>query len=588
MTSDTFILKAFAIGGFRSFGDKIQRFSSLSKVNIFIGKNNCGKSNILRFLHEAYSKVAKGPVNLDELDRHIPVGPKFIVGVSIFKKNLEKYEFDSDSNSDITHKIQKLDLRLREFVYRVFSEKAKLDDGNAVWFDFHADRRLIDQNWELAFNILSDSEILMLWSTLTSRTGGSRAQHWYPESLRELTPAFKPFNVEMVPAIRQVGRKGSVSEDFSGEGIIERLAQFQNPDVYKRKDQEKFKNINAFLQNVTDNKTAIIEIPHDRNTILVTIDGKTLPLESLGTGIHEVIILAAAATVLENTVICMEEPELHLNAILQKKLIRYLLYFTNNQYFISTHSAAFIDSPGAEIYHIRMKDGQSISEHASSNRQRSAICEDLGYHPSDLLQANCVVWVEGPSDRIYLNYWISLFCPTYIEGIHYSIMFYGGRLASHISGDDIEELLEDFISLRRLNRRAVILIDSDKEKERTRINQTKKRLCNEFDKGPGFSWVTKGREIENYLNPSAIKEAISKTMPSAQSISAFGAYENTLSVKTKNGRTSQASKVKVAKYIAQNFEPDFNKLDLRKQVQKLVEFIQKSNPGIHADGAERC
>lgn len=112
-------------------------------------------------------------------------------------------------------------------------------------------------------------------------------------------------------------------------------------------------------------------------------------------------------------------------------------------------------------------------------------------------------------------------------------------------------------------------------------------MCNEFDKGPGFAWVTKGREIENYLNPSAIKKAISKTMPLAQSISAFGTYENTLSVRTKNGKTSQASKVKVAKYIVENFEPDFTKLDLKKQVQKLVEFIQNSNPGIHADGAIR-
>ena len=47
-----------------------------------------------------------------------------------------------------------------------------------------------------------------------------------------------------------------------------------------------------------------------------------------------------------------------------------------------------------------------------------------------ILQANCVVWVEGPSDRIYLKHWIEAVTSELIEGLHYSIMFYGGRLLS--------------------------------------------------------------------------------------------------------------------------------------------------------------
>jgi hypothetical protein len=48
---------------------------------------------------------------------------------------------------------------------------------------------------------------------------------------------------------------------------------------------------------------------------------------------------------------------------------------------------------------------------------------------SDILLSTCIVLVEGPSDRLYLNYWIKGIAPDLEEGTHYSIMFYGGRLS---------------------------------------------------------------------------------------------------------------------------------------------------------------
>ena len=60
-------------------------------------------------------------------------------------------------------------------------------------------------------------------------------------------------------------------------------------------------------------------------------------------------------------------------------------------------------------------------------------------------------------------------------------MFYGGRLLSHLSAVDPE--VEDYISLRRLNRNLVILMDSDRGKNGARINETKRRVRGEFDQG---------------------------------------------------------------------------------------------------------
>ena len=573
------ILSSLSMSGYRSFGVKRQRFSVFSQINILIGQNNCGKSNVLRFIHDwlAYAGGRHGLPVRDEHEKHLLANAPLSYGFRVScgqdgEVDLSALGREYLINADI-HKYEALKV--------IFEEKMRQeDDLEGPWFNFDEGRNFQTEEWKAAIEKVGDAELRGIWQTLTRQTGGSRDANWIPETLRKLAAPPTAFNCYLIPAIRQMGIQGSSSSSFNGEGIIERLAKLQNPPALAQLDKDRFKRIGNFLRTVTDNASAEIEIPFDRNTILVHMDGKTLPLESLGSGIHEVIILAAAATILENCVICMEEPEIHLNPILQKKLVRYLQEATSNQYFISSHSAALMDTPDAEVYHITLSDGSSCVERVTSDRHRSMVCEDLGYHPSDLLQTNCVIWVEGPSDRIYLNWWLNAMVPNLLEGIHYSIMFYGGRLAAHVSGEDLQPLVNDFISLRRLNRRGVIVIDSDKSKKGLKINATKTRLRDEFDQGPGHAWVTEGREIENYLDASLLIKIMNTVHPSATIATGLEKYDNALSIKNKSGEKTQASKVKVANAIVESGAPNMNCYDLAKQVNKLVAFIAASNPGV--------
>jgi len=527
----TLPIKNLAIGGYRSFGKDIQYFENFEKVNLFIGRNNSGKSNILRFISEILSSVQEEKRDIkDPLAYHLPDRSNIVIGCGENIKDLKNrllYEVSKPGAFDPN-------IRLRvEIVLQKVLNMMNIIDGHDVL-----------------------PELINIFQSKKTRIE----------------------NIITIPAVRQIGKKGSSSDGFEGFGIIEKLARLQNPDVHSQIDKQRFNEITHFVRSVIDNPDAVIEIPHERDTILVHMDGKTLPIESLGTGIHEVIILASAATVLNDYVICVEEPEIHLNPILQKKLLKYLIEHTSNQYFISTHSAAFMDVKGVEIYHVRPENAASVVERVTSDNHRSAICEDLGYHPSDLLQANCVIWVEGPSDRIYLNYWIQHKKPEYIEGIHYSVMFYGGRLASHLTNDDLSEKVDDFISLRRLNRRGVILIDSDKSRKGARINTTKQRLRKEFDLGPGHAWITDGREIENYIPQDQLREAISSVSKNSTILSGFDKYDNCLAIKSKNGREGQASKVEVARYVIKHFDPNFEIHDLKTQLNKILTFIETSNP----------
>lgn len=44
------MLDGLRISGYRSFGEDSAEIPDLQRVNVFIGKNNCGKSNVLRFV----------------------------------------------------------------------------------------------------------------------------------------------------------------------------------------------------------------------------------------------------------------------------------------------------------------------------------------------------------------------------------------------------------------------------------------------------------------------------------------------------------------------------------------------------------
>lgn len=66
----------------------------------------------------------------------------------------------------------------------------------------------------------------------------------------------------------------------------------------------------------------------------------------------------------------------------------------------------------------------------------------------------------------------------------------------------------DFIALRALNRNVVLVMDSDKTAIDDEINSTKKRLMVEFEKNGGISWITAGREIENYIPHNELQAAV--------------------------------------------------------------------------------
>jgi hypothetical protein len=561
-------LHGLSLANYRSFGPTIQRIYPFTTINLFAGLNNSGKSNILRFLHEhLLSSAGRGQVKLDEnLDFHRASNTdQIIVGISRPSDDPQYKRF----RFPYIHTQQNFDALL--------ASKCLTHDTGYVWSDQriqHKDNdrtsllRVDDVRRELG---IGDSEWREIWQSVQPGLSGGSRDGWIGSILQVLSPfnGLELPKVSLVPAIRRIGEPNAKHEGLGGVGIIDCLAQLQDPDHHEEHKSGTFERICQFVRNVTGSDTATIKVPYNRERILVGMDGKTLPLDSLGTGIHEVVILAVAASLLRNSIVCIEEPEIHLHPALERKLLQYLKDKTTNQYFITTHSPHILDMPDCSVFHVRLEGGMTAVRFVGQSRERWEVCRDLGCRPSDLVQANCVIWVEGPSDRVYLNHWINAVAPELIEGVHYTLMFYGGKLLAHLSADDPE--VTQFISLCSLNRNMAIVIDSDFKSSKSVLNDTKARIIKEF--GDRLTWVTAGREVENYVDHATLKASVEKLYEGRGDKVGIARFDKALPYIEKR---CIADKVRVAHEVA-NRAVVLDVLDLREKIEALVKFIRAAS-----------
>jgi predicted ATPase len=590
-------LNGLKIQFYRGIGGNEQSMTNFSKFNFFIGANNSGKSTVLSFIADHLSDYGSHNYKakqLDGLDQHhgsktgqlraatvIPTRSLFdcvkesISRIGSTKEDHPQYSLFLDQILNICDYYSEDDNVLVDLPIPLNSQS--LGRRN-----FNFGRKVIPG--ELS-KLMEPYKWRDLWTFLRNRNGGGLNDHWIPEVVDFIRDniSIKLPAVGIVPAIRQIGPKNEEYSDFSGRGLIDKLAAIQNPDFRNRDDKYIFDSINSFINFVTGSRDAKIQIPHDRKHILVEIGQKQLPLNSLGTGIQEVIMIAAFCITSNDMIICIEEPELHLHPILQRKLIR-KLEETSNQYFIATHSAAFIDTPAAAIFHVENGGDEVLITEATRRAYKNKIVSDLGYKASDILQSNAIIWVEGPSDRVYLKKWLKEKAEELVEGIHFSIMFYGGRLLSHLSGDN--EDIGEFINLIAMNRNSAIVIDSDRGGAGEDVNATKKRVTGEIKKSGGLAWITDGREIENYVDYNKLQSAVRRIhAKSYESAFLGGKYKHSLYYKRKPDSLSEkpkqsiekfADKIKIARLVCED-PTDFRILDLNQRVSELVEFVRKAN-----------
>lgn len=300
---------------------------------------------------------------------------------------------------------------------------------------------------------------------------------------------------------------------FTGLSIYQDLQEHLLGTYDKRMLVKEFED---FLSESFFDKESVSLIPHiESDVVHIRIGDIEHPIYDLGDGVQALIVLTFPLFLRKNQewAIFIEEPEAHLHPKWQRFFLDTIFkYFPKHQFFFTTHSNVFLSDKRISAYRVYKDDIKQKTAIQYLDYQHNEVLDDLGYKSSDLLNANYILWVEGISDKIYLKQCLSVFAPELEEGIHYSIMFFGGctNLLQHVEID--AEASADKIGILALNPRCGFILDSDLSKGEELQNAADEKAKYAFREicrqKKLFCWVTESvREWENYIPLDIWKEA---------------------------------------------------------------------------------
>lgn len=391
----------------------------------------------------------------------------------------------------------------------------------------------------------------------------------------------------------------SMKVDGYGNGITSVINNYLNKAKYNENKirEELLEKLNEIMGNdaqFSEITTQQVEYSKDdiRWEIFLREEAKgRIALSKSGSGLKTILMVLVYTILipdieqnnLTDYIFLFEELENNLHPSLERRLLKYIEEISEKgaTIFLTTHSNTVLDSfqnsDNVQMYHVKKEDNLIQVITLDNILGKKGCLDDLGIKASDILQSNGIIWVEGPSDRIYINKWVELWSNNkYKEGMNYQCVFYGGRLLSNTTFD--EENITNLINLMNVNKNSIILIDSDKTSKAKHINATKKRIQEEFEKNGQLCWITKGKEIENYVPKQIISSFYTNTVN--EEFEQYDTIDKFLNkYKEDEGEKFKKSKIKYAQeYIEKmTMENMINSFDIDDKMKKVIKEIKKWN-----------
>lgn len=553
---------------YKSFNSTENRIP-LSKINILIGRNNTGKSSIVDIIE--YITDVKKFVDDGRLIGDLKVCCPIQQGI------IDKVFSSGSSGGDIkgNHNVYGTTFVGKE---AVISLRAK----NTSSFESSLN---VNEN----FDNPRELRAAKFWEYYGRSVGNPLSKYTVIRITAER---------DLVPEIDN----SELACTCNGSGATNIIHKVINHNKYDSKLVEHFllKALNTIMMPDSKYRDIVVQQSDGSQGITWEIyleedNGQRVALSKCGSGLKTVLLVLVNLILIpeiqklsvRNIIFAFEELENNLHPALQKRLFEYIstwIVKNDSHVIFTTHSHIainlFHEIENVNIMHVTKDLASSRLNNVFNTQHKYDVLNDLNIKASDILQSNGIIWVEGPSDRIYINKWLELMSESKVkENVHYQIMFYGGRLLSHLSFevDENDPEISQFIDMLKLNRNVAVVIDSDKRKPRQHINKTKKRIQEEFEKIGAFCWITEGKEIENYLAPNVIKSVFESDKDIH--FEKFTLIDNYLDqLKAGNGKKYIKDKVGYSKKLVEFIdEASLNQLDLYSSLKQLVNLIKKWN-----------
>ncbi|MGA7522293.1 MAG: AAA family ATPase [Acidobacteriaceae bacterium] len=210
-----------------------------------------------------------------------------------------------------------------------------------------------------------------------------------------------------------------------------------------------------------------------------------------GSGIRGCLRLVFDLTEQKPQIALIEEPELHLHPTLARVVAGFLIDRSEGaQNFLTSHSAEFIDAGAADstLFLVERADGHTVAKRTSLPEGTESIVTSLGLRPSSVLMYDRLMLVEGPSDEEVLRH-LAKTLGLDLGGHGVGFIHLRGGKNFHFVSQDVLGYLE------RSHAHTWCVVDSD-EMSRQEIDK-----C--YAKFEGLAHanlsILRKREIENYL-----------------------------------------------------------------------------------------
>lgn len=265
---------------------------------------------------------------------------------------------------------------------------------------------------------------------------------------------------------------------FTGLSLYEDIKKML---LWTHEKRENIRDFEKFLsKNFFQNKIIVLTPNIEDDVLYVKIwDNSDLPIYDLWDWIQSIIINIFPLFKYkdENLLLFIEEPEIGIHPGMQRILLNTFAKWIQSegkehQIYFTTHSNHFLDialekevNEKISVYQFKETENEK-EKHITNISQNKEILDLLWVKNSSVFLSNCIIWVEGISDRIYIKKFLELYQTQagkkkFEEDKHFSIIEYAGWNITHFNFWEFND--EDTIKVDAINKNNFIVADNDLE-----------------------------------------------------------------------------------------------------------------------------